>query len=276
MLDFARKRRQSQVRPTMTTTVYGVLVVFVAALVAVGGLMLVERLVPASLRQEHNDVAGFIYAVVGIVYAVLLALVVIADWEEHEAAKDTAQSEANELAEIFWLAHRLPQPEGHQLQELARSYARVVVDEEWPLMEQEGRASPRAWDLLDEMRLAIQNLEVSTQADQVLYGQGLERIHDLADARRARVLEADEGIPAILWVVLVVGGVVTVGFTFLFGLENTRVHRLMVATLAGIIALVLFTIGVLEYPFSGGARIGPEAFDLVLERIEPNKPSDLP
>jgi protein-S-isoprenylcysteine O-methyltransferase Ste14 len=252
----------------MLTTVYGVLVVLVAVLVAVGGLVLVERLVSASLRREHNDVAGFIYAVVGIVYAVLLALVVIAAWEEHEAAKDTARSEANELAEIFWLADALPEPEGRRLQELTRSYARVVVDEEWPLMEQEGRASPRAWELLDEMRLAVQNLEANTQADQVLYAQGLERIHDLADARRARLVEDDEGIPAILWVVLVAGGVVTVGFTYLFGMENTRAHRLMVAALAGIIALVLFTIGALEYPFSGGARIGPEAFDLVLERIE--------
>ena len=275
-MGFARKRRQRQARPTMLTTVYGVLVVLVAVLVAVSGLILVERFVSASLRQEHNDVAGFIYAVVGIVYAVLLALVVIAAWEEHEAAKDTAQSEANELAEIFWLADRLPEPEGGQLQELARSYARVVVDEEWPLVERGGRASPRAWDLLDEMRLAVQNLDVSTQADQVLYAQGLERVHDLADARRARLVEDDEGIPAILWVVLVAGGVVTVGFTYLFGMENTWAHRLMVAALAGIIALVLFTIGVLEYPFSGGARIGPEAFDLVLERIETSKPSDLP
>src|SRR3712207_5994522 len=131
----------------MTTAVYGVLVVLVAVLVAVGGLMLVERFVSASLRREHNDVAGFIYAVVGIVYAVLLALVVIAAWEEHETAKDTAQTEANELAETFWLAQGLPEPEGPRLQELARSYGRVVVDEEWPLVAREGRASPRAWDL---------------------------------------------------------------------------------------------------------------------------------
>jgi hypothetical protein len=259
----------------MPTAVYGVLVVLVTVLVAVGGLVLVQRLVPSTLRQQHNDVAGFIYAVVGIVYAVLLALVVIAAWEEHEAAKETVDSEANELAEIFWLAHRLPEPEGRQLQELAQSYGRVVVDEEWPLMAQKGRASPRAWELLDGMRLGVQNLEVSTQADQVLYTQGLERIHDLADARRMRLVEADEGIPAILWVVLTVGGVVTVGFTYLFGLQNTRAHRLMVAALAGVIALVLFTIGALEYPFSGGAQVGPEAFELILERFETSKLSEL-
>jgi hypothetical protein len=259
----------------MPIAVYGVLIVFVGVLVAIGGLILVKRFVPSETREQHNDVAGFIYAVVGIVYAVLLALVVIAAWEEHEAAKETVDSEANELAEVFWLAHRLPDSEGRRLQELARSYARVVVDEEWPLMSREGRASPRAWELLDDMRLEVQELEVNTQADQVLYTQGLERIHDLADARRMRLVEADEGIPAILWVALTVGAVVTVGFTYLFGLQNTWAHTMMVAALAGVIVLVLFTIGALEYPFSGGARIGPEAFELVLERFETSRLSEI-
>lgn len=252
----------------MSTLAYGVLVVFVAVLISVGGLTLVQRFVPTTLRQKHNDVAGFIYAVVGIVYAVLLALMVIAVWEEHEVAKNTVQSEASELAEVFWLARRLPEGEQRHLQELARSYARVVVDEEWPLMDREGRASPRAWALLDEMRITLQDLEVRTQADQVLYDQGLSGIHDLADARTMRLVEAEERIPNILWVVMLVGGLVTVGFTYLFGLDNTWAHRLMVMALAAVISLVLFTIGVLEFPFSGGARIGPGPFELILERFE--------
>ena len=80
---------------------YGVLVVGGVCLAAVGGLTLVQFLVPAATRQKHNDVAGFIYAVLGVIYAVLLALVVIAAWEEHEAAKATVGAEANELAEVF-------------------------------------------------------------------------------------------------------------------------------------------------------------------------------
>jgi hypothetical protein len=43
---------------------------------------------------------------------VLIALVVIAVWEEYDAASVTVEQEANALAEIFWLAHRLPEPEG--------------------------------------------------------------------------------------------------------------------------------------------------------------------
>jgi hypothetical protein len=194
--------------------------------------------------------------------------VVIAVWEEHEAATATVRDEANELAEVFWLAHSLPEPEGPRIQELARSYATVVAEEEWEAMARGGGPSPEAWALMDEMRLDVQGLEVSTQADQVLFEQGLNRINGLADARRARLVEAEEGVPAVLWAVLVFGGTVTVGFTYLFGLENTWSHRLMVAAVAGLIGLVLFTIGSLEYPFSGGTRVGPEAFELVLGRFE--------
>jgi hypothetical protein len=250
------------------------LVVCASMVVSVVGLALVQRLVSSELRKQHNDVAGFIYAVVGVVYAVLLGLVVVAVWGDYEATRDTTYREADELAEIFWLAHQFPEPERHHIQELARSYARVVVEEEWPLMAH-GRSSPRAWALLDELRGALEGFEPRTEAGQALYQEGLQQIHDLADARRMRLVEANEGIPALLWGVLVVGGVVTVGFTYLFGLESTWAHRLMVAALAGLIALVLFTIGELDYPFSGGARIGTGAFKLVLERMETSQLSDL-
>ena len=252
----------------------GLLVVAISVLIAVTGLTVVQRVVSKEVRQEHNDVAGFIYAVLGVIYAVLMALVVIAVWEDFAEARDTAEREASELADVFRLAHQVPQPEGRQLQELARSYAQVVVDEEWASMAQ-GRTNPRAWDLLDEMSLSLSNVEVRTSAQQAVYAEALNRIDELADARNARLVEAGEGIPTVLWGVLVVGGITVVGFTYLFGLDNTLAHNLMVAALALVISLILFSIGLLEYPFSGGVRVGPEAFELVLERFESSKLSNL-
>jgi hypothetical protein len=82
-------------------------------------------------------------------------------------------------------------------------------------------------------------------------------------------------LPAILWAVLLVGGVITVGFTYLFGLRSTVVHVLMVAALALIIGLVLFTVAALDYPFRGDVRIGPEAFEQALGRFESSKLSYL-
>jgi hypothetical protein len=249
----------------------GLLLLCISMLLAAGGLIVVQLLVPKEVRMQHNDVAGFIYAVLGVVYAVLLGLMVVAVWEQWNAAAGRADQEASELAEVFWVADRMPGPDGPRIQELALSYAKVVVEEEWPLMRQ-GKSSQKAWDLLDEIRSGVQDFQPSTPAQQVLYEQGLERVHELADARRDRLLYADQGLPAILWVVLIIGGVVVIGFTYLFGLDSTVTHLLMVASLALVIALVLFTVAELDFPFRGGIRIGPEAMERVLSGLENSKP----
>jgi Protein of unknown function (DUF4239) len=259
--------------------VTGLLIVALATVLAVVGLVLVQRLVSTERRMQHNDVAGFIYAVVGVSYAVLLGLMLIAVWEQWNAAEEVASNEANELAGIFWFAHAVPPPEGRRIQELARSYAQVVVEEEWSAMEQ-GKASPKAWDTLDELRSTILRLDPPTDAQQVPYSQArynqmLDQLHGLGDARRERLLAASGGLPTILWVVLIGGGVITIAFTYLFGLENTLVHTLMVAALALIIALSLFSVASLDHPFKGDVRIHPDAFEQVLERFDKSKLSDL-
>jgi Protein of unknown function (DUF4239) len=198
--------------PPPMSVVYGVLVVGGACLAAVGGLALVQRLVPTEVHQSHNDVAGFIYAALGVIYAVLMALVVIAVWEEFGRARVTVEGEANALAEIFWLAHRLPEHQGRHLQELARSYAEEVVEEEWPLMaqgrtplvEDTGEVTP-GWLIIDDIRATLQEVEPRTEAGQELYTEGLDQVQRLAAARRTRLVQAEESIPSVLWVVLAVG-----------------------------------------------------------------------
>jgi hypothetical protein len=128
---------------------------------------------------------------------------------------------------------------------------------------------------MDEIREPIQEGVVRPGAEQMLYVQALERVHDLNDARRGRLVDAQQGLPSLMWVVLVVGGVIVVGFTYLFGLENTLVHALMIGALAAIVALALFTVAALDYPFGRGVQAGPEAFEQVLDRSESSKLSDL-
>ena len=265
----------------MLTVIYGVLVIGGICLLSLGGLELVQRLVPTASRRPHNDVAGFIYAALGVIYAVLLALVVIAVWEEYGAARETVEQEANAAADIFWLADRLPEPRGTHVQELVRSYAEEVVHREWPLMEQgraplmeQERGTPAGWTIIDDIRQDIQGFEPRTKAEEQLYAEGLDQVDTLSDARRMRLVAAEEGVPGVLWAVLIFGGIAAVGFTYLFGLENTWAHRLMIVTLAALIGMVLFTIGAMEHPFSGGARIGTGAFELILERFETSELSN--
>jgi protein-S-isoprenylcysteine O-methyltransferase Ste14 len=235
----------------------------VPVLVAVVGLLLVQRLVPPDRREEHNDVAGFIYAVLGVAYAVLLAFVVIAVWQDYKTAQTNVEDEAHELAGVYFLASQLPEPDRTRIKDLARTYAKVVVEEEWPMMEQ-GQTSPRADSLVRQLRLTLLKFDPHTKGEQVLYERGLTQLHDTLDARRSRLLEVKEGIPNLLWVVLVVGGVITVSFTYLFGLKSNLAHALMVAALTLLICGILFTIAEFNNPFSGPVEIRPEAFREVL------------
>src|ERR671911_2957596 len=58
-----------------------------------------RHLAPTTQRRGRLHLRGL-----GVIYAVLIALVVIAVWEEYDAASVTVEQEANAVAEIFWLA----------------------------------------------------------------------------------------------------------------------------------------------------------------------------
>jgi Protein of unknown function (DUF4239) len=201
----------------MSTVILGILGVCLAVVIAVARLLFVRRLASLNLREEYNAVAGFIYSGLAVAYAVVLGFVLITVWQRYEAASERVDQEGAALAEIYWLVNALPDSDRRQVQQLAKSYAQVVIDEEWPMM-QDGKSSPYAWALVDQLRQSIQNREPNTSAEQVLYDHELARVHDLADARRLRLFEANTHISTILWVILLSGGVITVSFTYLFGL----------------------------------------------------------
>jgi hypothetical protein len=140
---------------------------------------------------------------------------------------------------------------------------------------EEEAGTQTGWNLIDDIRATVHGFEPQTRAEEQLYAEGLNQVANLANARRTRLVASEEGVPGVLWSVLIFGGIATVGFTYLFGLESTWAHRLMVVTLAAVIGLVLFTVGALEHPFAGGARIGTGFFELVLKRMDTTKLSDL-
>jgi hypothetical protein len=98
--------------------------------------------------------------------------------------------------------------------------------------------------------------------------QELERVHDLDEDREIRLLNVSEGLPPVLWFVLVSLGIDTILFTYFVGMKTAWLHALAVAALTGGIALIIFAIVVLDRPFGGDLRVGPDAFEMVLNTIE--------
>lgn len=92
----------------MVARLGGDLIVGTAVFLAIFGMLLVRHSVTLAVLENHNDIAGFIYAAFGVVYAVLLAFVVIAVWEKNEATVVTVEQEANEPVDLFRDAQAFP------------------------------------------------------------------------------------------------------------------------------------------------------------------------
>src|SRR5271155_1296517 len=56
------------------TWLWGPILVALFIAVSCGGLLIFHRLVHVNLRRAHNDLAGFTFAIVGVLYALLLPL----------------------------------------------------------------------------------------------------------------------------------------------------------------------------------------------------------
>ncbi len=245
---------------------WSILVVGGIPLLAVAGALLVRRWATVEVLERHNEVAGFIYAVIGVVYAVLLGFTAIIVWERFEQAQANVEREANELADLFRNAQAFAAEDfREELETNLRSYVRLVVEKEWPAMA-EGKSSADAWDAYNRLWQTYYRFKPQNEDERVWYNQSLTRLNQLGDQRRLQLLSSQsEGVPPVMWGVLLGAGAITIGFSFLFGTKNTIAQAVMTAGLAMTIALVLLSILALEQPFGGITRIEPEAFNQTKE-----------
>lgn len=236
-------------------------------LVSVAGLALVRRVVAPKVLREHHDVAGFILAIVGVIYAVLLAFAVLVVWERFDEADVVAVKEANAVVDIYRLTPGLPPAVRAEIRRDVRFYAKSVIEEEWLTMDTKG-VNENTSRQADMLWSTCTSIKVQDASEAAILGQILTSLTGQSDNRRLRVLASHTGVPALMWIVLIVGGVATVLFTYYFGIEKFWVQAGMTAILAMVISLVLFLISGLNYPFTGDLGVKPEAMQTALERLD--------
>ncbi|BCM94234.1 hypothetical protein IAD21_06137 [Abditibacteriota bacterium] len=238
-----------------------------AVLFSVGGLALVRKRVSPETLRENHDVAGFILAIVGVIYAVLLAFVVLVVWERYGEAEVVAAREANAVVDIYRLAPGFSTQSKLKIRAHVRQYAQSVVQKEWPTMAR-GEADDATSHVLDNLWTECIHTNITKPNESELLGQLLDRMTDISDNRRMRLLASRTGVPNAMWLVLIAGAVATITFTFYFGLDRFSIQAGMTAILAVVIALVLFLISALNYPFTGDLRVRPEAMEIAIERYK--------
>ena len=237
---------------------------FVASTMAMG--LVVVRLTSHDVRAAHNEMAGFILAVLGVVYAVLLAFVAIGVWERYEHAQELSYQEADALATIYRDAQSFP--DAAKLRSVLRQYAESIVTVEWPKMRRGDNTgiTDTPLDTVDRYVRALPSNSASLQAVQ---SQMLDATATAFSDRDGRFTREFVGINELMWAVLILGAYITVGFTYLFGFDRTVMQQIMIGGLSLMIGLVLFLVVALDFPFRGGISVAPTAFTGLLKSWNP-------
>lgn len=242
----------------------GILVVAIPTAIAMLSPGMIRRRVGLDRLRVNNEVAGFKFATVGVLYAVLLAFVVIVVWEKFSDAEQKVDQEAGAIATLYRISAGLDAKVQATLREKLDSYAKTAVESDWPAMA-EGRSSPAGKKALDDVYAVILKIGISDARDTALLTEALRQIDLVTQARRDRLIMATGIVPGILWIVLCGRAVLTIGFTLFFGTENIRVQMLMTGILSILVFSGLWVIVAIDHPFAGTVKVGPEALVSVME-----------
>jgi hypothetical protein len=251
----------------VSALIWGFVFVGTTVGLAIGGMLLVRRSVTLSTLESHNQVAGYIYSVVGVVYAVLLAFIAIVVWQQHTQVQNQVEQEANQLGDLYRNAQVFPEEVRTRLQNQIRAYSRIVVEKEWPAMVK-GETSPDAWAAVNQLWRVYQQVEARNEHERLWYAKSLDQLDQLGDYRRLRLLSNRAAVPGLMWGVLLVTGIITIGFSFFFGTQNSSAQALMIAALSATIGFVLFLIWALNHPFVGLVRVEPAPFHQLWNSID--------
>ncbi len=238
---------------------------------AVGGAIIVElaawRVIPLRLRLDHNHMIAAVFTVIGTTYAVLLAFIAMLAWEGFNRAQAITDSESSLVQNVYQLIDGLTGPEMPAMRQDALAYAEAVAHTEWPA-QSAGHAVAEDEPHLNHLTVTALHLRPNNIADGNLHTLLLGDLAQLGTARRERLFAARTPIPAILWFVLIVGGVITVAVASLLGAPSLLMHLAMSSLLAVSGALVLLVIVALSNPFRGDFHVSSEPFEQVLAHIK--------
>ncbi|MGD9617517.1 MAG: DUF4239 domain-containing protein [Alphaproteobacteria bacterium] len=216
--------------------------------------LVLRRNIDFRRLEQHNDVAGFIYAVIGVIYGVLIGLIVIVVWERHMAIEQAVEDEANVAMQIYRDTIAFPSPFREALRDELRTYVMGVVEHEVQRT-QDGRGSERAKLALDSLWQTYSSFIPQDDNDRLWYAEILTRLNTLARSREIRITGGKHRLPAIMWIVLGVGGAITIGFAYFFGTSNTGAHILMIVGLSITVSLSSLLVWSLSHPYSGLGQV---------------------
>jgi Protein of unknown function (DUF4239) len=252
---------------TDNTFVQAIVIVLGSTLLAVAGLLAVVRWVPEELRASDQDSKSAFLSLAGVSYAILLAFVAVAVWTDFSDAGKLSQEEVTRLGNLMRDSQPFPEPTRGEMHQTILAYVHSVVNREWRTMA-DGNLDPLTQERYEAIWDRWYKYTPRGATESPFYAESLTRLNDVAVNRRQRLNAASASVPAALWLLLIIGFVVTIAFTYQFKMERLSMHVLSVAATALLTGFVLFLIFSLQHPFAGDVSISPSPWEKLIETYE--------
>jgi hypothetical protein len=255
--------------PWLRTTLRLTAVVAPACAASVLGLVAFRALVShEELRAAVGELGNYLQTV-GSVYAVLLAFVVYAVWNQFNEARSYVEREAAALVDLHRTAAGLPHDARAAIHAGLLDYVDAVLRDEWLAMARYDEAAiDRVGHKLDDVWLALHRCKPADDCQHTVYSEALTRFNDLTDLRTNRLVAAQFRIPLTMRILLYAGALIVCGSVYLLAIPQLWLHAFVTAALAGAVAHILYLVEDLDDAFSGDWKVSKRAFERARARFE--------
>ncbi len=210
---------------------------------------------------------GAVDALVGIVYGILLAILVLFASQHYTAAIDNADREATSLNDMYKAAGTLHAGVRDQLRHEIVCYAREKIALEWPaLRSSNGAGSPVVFARTRELNATVEKVATAEPTNLIvstLFNANLAR----AEARQLMLEDSRPELPNPLWVVVLLGiGIVVFLLSIRYWEERSHLIAALLASLALLVGMV-GSLAELDRPFASVIGLQPRAMESVLTSV---------
>jgi hypothetical protein len=246
----------------------GLMIIGVCVLSSLMGLFVSRPLVKILLggSDRYNDVVSWVFAGIGVFYGLALGLIAVGTWENFSGIDAQVSSEAAAIDALYNDLDGYPQPLRTQLEDELRAYTKSIVEKDWPAHRQ-GDENDEGTRLLHQFEDQVMTFEPTREREKIVHAEVVKSLHEVVQARRLRLSSVSTGLPASLWMVVVIGAILNTSLMYLFWVENVKLHALLVAIFATFVGLLLFLTAVMDNPFRGQFSVMPDNYQELLEKV---------
>jgi hypothetical protein len=198
----------------------------------------VRRWVPATREGFDAEVSSQMLGVVASLFGLLLAFVVVIEFQAFSDASDNVQTEADGFAAIVRDSYAFDGRDGASV-----------------------RSAIGAWRGIDRVFAAMQAVTPVSASQSSFYDDSVRHLNSVLEARSNRLSASDgNDLPALIAMLVIVGAVVILGYAALVGSRSHAFHSIGAGAIAVVVGFSLVVLLCLQFPFSGDLAISSQPF----------------